>query len=183
MQSSLYSVSINSANIHRLSWVSSASRRISPESFKLFCPKTPLKPISVSNSVRTSFNFQKDFYFKEENQNLETREPELGEPVIAYYLPIVVRKSGTVLRYYWDGDGLKLVSLDGNSFSLRDFCVDFEDAVRKLVRICGYALRDFLLPREVSENYIQYVKWKFFHRVFSSALQVLATQVFVQGVS
>lgn len=49
--------------------------------------------------------------------------------------------------------------------------------MRKLVRVCLAAIRNFFLPREVCENYLEYVKWKLLHRVFSSALQVLATQV------
>ncbi|CAI9110066.1 OLC1v1010029C1 [Oldenlandia corymbosa var. corymbosa] len=182
MQSSLlYSVSSNSANFHLL-WASSPYKFPSPKPAKLVCPKTLLKPLSVSNSVRTSFNFQKDFDFEGENQNLKFEEPDKGQPGNSYHLPIVIRESGTVLRYSWDGRSLKLVSLDGKSFSLWDFVVDFEDAARKLVRICGSALRDFFLPREVSENYKQYVKWKFLHRVFSSALQVLATQAMFRAI-
>ncbi|XP_059661614.1 protein root UVB sensitive 4-like isoform X1 [Cornus florida] len=38
------------------------------------------------------------------------------------------------------------------------------------------------LQREISGNYLEYVKWKFFHRVFSSALQVLATQALFQAI-
>lgn len=177
MQSRLNSVSNNSANFH-FSWVSRASKFPSLRPVKLASYKTLVKPLSVSNSVRTSFDFRKDFDFKEENQNLKLQEPQKGRPGNSYPLPIVICNSGSVLRYSWDGNGLKLVSLDGNSFSLWDFCVDFEDALRKLVRICCSALRDFFFPREVSGNYMQYVKWKFLHRVFSSALQVLATQVF-----
>ncbi|KAF5932096.1 hypothetical protein HYC85_028267 [Camellia sinensis] len=43
-------------------------------------------------------------------------------------------------------------------------------------------LRNFFLPREVSENYLEYVKWKFLHRFFSYALQVLATQAMFQAI-
>lgn len=73
---------------------------------------------------------------------------------------------------------MKLVSVEGvGHFSLRDFSGNFEDVVSKFCGVCGAAVRNFFLPREVSENYLEYVKWKFLHRVFSSALQVLATQV------
>lgn len=86
---------------------------------------------------------------------------------------MVIRRSGSVSRYLWDGEDLKLVSLDGSAFSFDDF----EDGFRKLFRICSGSIRNFFLPREISGNYLEYVKWKFLHRVFSSALQVLATQV------
>ncbi|KAK4488349.1 hypothetical protein RD792_004107, partial [Penstemon davidsonii] len=116
-------------------------------------PKTSLKPLALSNSLKTSFKSNNHEYQKEENFNL----------------PIAVRHSGTVSRYFWDGKQLGLVSVNGvNSFSWWDFSLNFEQGVR-----------NFFLPREVSENYIQYVKWKFLHRVSSSALQVLATQVLI----
>jgi hypothetical protein len=53
----------------------------------------------------------------------------------------------------------------------------YEDNDDGLFRVFGCIVRDFFIPREVSENYMDYVKWKLLHRVFSSALQVLATQV------
>lgn len=174
MQSILYTVSSNSTTFH-FSWASRYSRLPSPKPPRPISPKNLLKPLTLSNSLKTSFNFQKDFDFKEENQNLKNQEEE--QPGVCYRLPIVIRNSDSVLRYFWDGSGLKLVSLDGNSFSLWDYCLNFEDTARKLVRICGSALRNFFLPKEVSGNYLEYVKWKFLHRVFSSALQVLATQV------
>ncbi|KAL3526721.1 hypothetical protein ACH5RR_011377 [Cinchona calisaya] len=182
MQSTLYTVTSNSTNFH-LSWASRQSKLHSPKPPKPINPKPLLKPLTLSNSLKTSFNFQKDFDFKEENQdNLKNQEQVQDQPRICYRLPIVIRDSGSVLRYFWDGSGLKLVSLDGNSFSLWDSCLNFEDAARKLARICGSALRNFFLPREVSGNYLEYVKWKFLHRVFSSALQVLATQAMFRAI-
>ncbi|KZV27509.1 protein root UVB sensitive 4 [Dorcoceras hygrometricum] len=86
---------------------------------------------------------------------------------------------GTVSRYVWDGRELKLVSVDG----MNRFCFwDYEDGVRKLGGFCGSAVRNFFLPVEVSENYLEYVKWKFLHRVFSSALQILATQAMFRAM-
>ncbi|KAE8655999.1 Protein root UVB sensitive 4 [Hibiscus syriacus] len=45
----------------------------------------------------------------------------------------------------------------------------------KVSRYFGMGI-DLFIPKQASVNYIGYVKWKFLHRVFSSALQVLATQ-------
>lgn len=70
------------------------------------------------------------------------------------------------------------MSFDGNSSNLWDF----EDGYRKLFRICASGVRNFFLPREISGNYLEYVKWKFLHRVFSSALQVLATQAMFHAI-
>ncbi|XP_054824695.1 protein root UVB sensitive 4 isoform X2 [Prosopis cineraria] len=41
---------------------------------------------------------------------------------------------------------------------------------------------DFLIPQQVADSYMDYVKWKFLHRVFSSALQVLATQAMFKAI-
>lgn len=175
MQSSLCGVSISSTNYHYC-WPSHRHRISIIRTAKNLNSKSPYKPLIISNSLKTSFNSHNDFYFREENfKNPE--EEESNQFGVSYRLPIVVRNSSSVLRYFWDGNKLKLVALDGNAFSLWDFCSDFDDGFRKLVRNCATALRNFFLPREVSPNYLEYVKWKFLHRVSSSALQVLATQV------
>lgn len=83
-------------------------------------------------------------------------------------LPFVVRSSTKVTRFFWNGGCLEMVVVDGGSDC------SGEDG---LVRVFGSVVRDFFIPRDVTENYMEYVKWKLIHRVFSSALQVLATQV------
>ncbi|CAK8576611.1 unnamed protein product [Lathyrus sativus] len=88
-------------------------------------------------------------------------------------LPFVVRSPTKVTRFFWNGGGLELVVVDGGSGS------SDEDG---LVRVFGSVLRDFFIPREVTENYMDYVKWKLVHRVFSSALQVLATQAMFTAI-
>ncbi|KAL2528453.1 Protein root UVB sensitive 4 [Forsythia ovata] len=141
-------------------------------------PKTSLKPLTLSNSLKAS-SFNNEFQ-EEEKLKLNLNNSSNEEKVS---LPVVIRHSGTVSRYFWDGNDLKLVSVDGiNAFSLSDFSLDFGDGVRKLSRLCGSAVRDLFLPREVTENYLGYVKWKFLHRVFSSALQVLATQAMFRAI-
>lgn len=82
-------------------------------------------------------------------------------------LPFVVRSPTKVTRFFWNGGCLELVVVDGGSGCSED----------GLVRVVGSVVRDFFIPRDVTENYMDYVKWKLIHRVFSSALQVLATQV------
>ncbi|KAK9049268.1 hypothetical protein SSX86_031764, partial [Deinandra increscens subsp. villosa] len=120
------------------------------------------------NSLKTSFQFE----FEEEKLRTELK-PTL--------LPVVIRQSDGVSRYFWDGNDLKLVSIDGKPFSLGNFD-DLGDGGRRLFRSCSLGVRNFLFPREVTENYFQYVKWKFLHRVFSSALQVLATQAMFRAI-
>jgi len=89
----------------------------------------------------------------------------------------VIKNDGKVYRYFWDGgSSLGLVCVDNEDPPM---CFHgFDDGARRLIRVCGEGVRDFFIPKLVSENYIDYVKWKLLHRVFSSALQVLATQVF-----
>lgn len=95
---------------------------------------------------------------------------------------MVIRQPGGVLRYFWDGGELKLVSVDGKSSNLWSAFWDFEDGYRRLFQILGSGVRNLFLPRDISGNYLEYVKWKFLHRVFSSALQVLATQAMFRAI-
>lgn len=133
-------------------------------------PKTSVKPLlAVSKPPNISLSFNHEYQDEEKVKpfHLNQESPE------NFDLPVVIRRSGTISRYFWDGKELQLVSVDGdNQFSVWSFY-----GMRKLGGVCGAAVRNFFLPREVSENYLEYVKWKFVHRVFSSALQVLATQV------
>lgn len=133
--------------------------------------KTSIISPGVSTSLKTSLNFGEEKFNKQQE-----------ETTLPFYLPVSVRKSDSHSRYIWDGKDLKLVSVDGNSFSISDFDSNFEDTVHKLVRICVSAIRNFFLPRQVSRNYLEYVKWKFVHRVSSSALQVLATQAMLRAI-
>lgn len=143
--------------------------------FKPINPKTSVKPLALSKSSNISLSFDHEYRDEEKIKPLYFNQdtPE------NFDLPVVIRHSGMISRYFWDGKELQLVSVDGNSQSS---ILSFEDGMKKLGRFCGDAVRNFFLPREVSENYLEYVKWKFLHRVFSSALQVLATQVFTLQV-
>ena len=72
---------------------------------------------------------------------------------------------------------MELLCVDEEEDDSTSFCLGLDDGFWKLIRLTSSAAKDFFLPKQVSDNYISYVKWKFLHRVFSSALQVLATQV------
>lgn len=96
------------------------------------------------------------------------------------HLPIVIRNSGRVSRYLLKGDSLELVCVDEDDdgdYSASFSALGLDDRFSKLIRLSSSAAKDFFIPKQVNDNYISYVKWKFLHRVFSSALQVLATQV------
>lgn len=164
MQSALYATS----NSHQflLSWKTLETQFTTRKPVPSWKLRTCFKAPTFTNSLRTSI------------------EPEegLGEepgPASSGRLPVVIRRSGRVSRYFWDGDCLQLVGVDACASS---FGFDFDDGCRKLYRICSSAVRDFFIPKQVSGNYMSYVKWKFLHRVFSSALQVLATQVLTYGL-
>nr|GMD83864.1 protein root UVB sensitive 4 [Ipomoea batatas] len=135
---------------------------------------TSLKPFTAANSLKTPVNFGCCFG-EEEDFNLDY-------PFAPSRLPVIIRQPSGISQYFWDGNELKLVSLDGKSLTLSDFCLNFEQGFQRLVRVYGSAVRNFFLPKEVSENYLEYVKWKFVHRVFSSALQVLATQAMFRAI-
>ncbi|XP_042066065.1 protein root UVB sensitive 4-like [Salvia splendens] len=141
-------------------------------------PKTSLKPLAVSKPSSIPFKFNHEYQEEEKIKPLHFGR----ESPKKFDLPVVVHRSGTILRYYWDGHEMQLVSVGGVSqFSIWKFS-SFEDGMKKVGRVCGVAIRNFFLPREVNENYMKYVKWKFLHRVFSSALQVLATQAMFRAI-
>ncbi|KAI9165560.1 hypothetical protein LWI28_016279 [Acer negundo] len=141
----------------------------SPDFFSKTLKFVPKKTLFFTcNSLRTSINY-------EPGESLD----EGPKPTGHTKLPVVVRGSGRVSRYFWDGNCLQLVNVDGGALS---FSFDFDDGFRKLFRICSLSVRDFFIPKQVSENYMGYVKWKFLHRVFSSALQVLATQAMFRAI-
>ncbi|GAB2282543.1 Protein root UVB sensitive 4 [Dionaea muscipula] len=120
------------------------------------------KAFPISNSVKTT----KDFDLKQFHEKGEKPGSKTG-------LPVEISESGRVSRYFWNGNCVELICLDGDSAGS---VWNFEDGLRKWATTCGSGIRDFFIPKQVGENYIDYVKWKFLHRVFSSAIQVLATQ-------
>ncbi|XP_048139280.1 protein root UVB sensitive 4 isoform X3 [Rhodamnia argentea] len=138
-------------------------------------PLTPIskKPRIVINSLRTPLH--------SDPEEDKLRGEGFGPTSLpaAAKLPVVIRKSGKVSRYVWDGDCLRLVSVDGGAAS---FGLDFDGGVRELGRACGVFVRNFFIPKQVSASYMDYVKWKLLHRVFSSALQVLATQAMFRAI-
>ncbi|XP_016502003.2 protein root UVB sensitive 4 [Nicotiana tabacum] len=160
-----------SKNICSFSWIPDKPNIPKPKTDIPNNPKTSITPPAVTKSLETSLNFG------EEKLNNKQEIPN-----VPYYLPVLVRNSDNLCRYIWDGNDLKLVPVDGNAFTLSDFYCNFEDTVQKLVRICVLAIRNFFLPRKVSSNYLEYVKWKFVHRVSSSALQVFATQAMLRAI-
>ncbi|RAL43603.1 hypothetical protein DM860_017346 [Cuscuta australis] len=130
--------------------------------------KTSLKPYTPRNSLKTDY-LSTGYATGESERNRE-------QPSTPSRLPVVIlRSGGGISQFFWDGDELNLVSLDGKAPSLSELCYNFE-AVQSFFRVYVSAIRDFFLPRDMSGNYLEYVKWKFVHRLFSSSLQVLATQ-------
>ncbi|XP_056158763.1 protein root UVB sensitive 4 isoform X2 [Syzygium oleosum] len=140
-------------------------------------PRTPIsrKPgLIATSSLRTPLHSDpEEDKLREEKGFGPTSLPAAGK------LPVVIRKSGRVSRYVWDGGCLRLVSVDGGAAS---FGLDFDGGVRELGRACRVFVRDFFIPKRVSATYLDYVKWKLLHRVFSSALQVLATQAMFRAI-
>ena len=137
---------------------SSATKKLVPSNRKLF-----FKEVTAYSSLKTSFDYESD-----------GSTEEGPEPASAVCLPFVIHSSTKVSRCFWDGEYLKLVSVDGSASS---FNFNSDNGFHKIFKICSLVVRDFFIPRQVTENYMDYVRWKFLHRIFSSSLQVLATQV------
>lgn len=79
----------------------------------------------------------------------------------------MIKSPTKVSRFFWNGNCLQLVTVEGGA-------VNSDDG---LFSVFGSVVRDFFIPTQATGNYLEYVKWKLLHRVFGSALQVLATQV------
>ncbi|KAL0745070.1 hypothetical protein Bca101_100922 [Brassica carinata] len=86
-------------------------------------------------------------------------------------LPIVIKRSGRVSRYFLKGDSLELVCVDEDDDDTTSFGLDI--GFLKLIKLSYLAAKDFFISKQVGDSYISYVKWKFLHRVFSSALQAM----------
>ncbi|KAE8707067.1 Protein root UVB sensitive 4 [Hibiscus syriacus] len=130
--------------------------------------KASLKSPSLASSLRSQITYELEGGVN--NDGIESSNPTK--------LPVVIRRYGKVSRYFWDGNRVQLLSVDGGGSSGASFCFNLD----KVVEASSLAVRNFFIPKQVSENYTGYVKWKFLHRVFSSALQVLATQAMFRAI-
>ncbi|KAL2569455.1 hypothetical protein AAZV13_18G128900 [Glycine max] len=146
-----------------------------PTSCHLPNPKQPtpinqnpiFRRFSAFSSLRTSLDCVSDGRVEKGSSSSSSLPP----PPIR--LPFLVRTPARVSRFFWTGNCLQVaVSVDGGRAAAASG-VDFDD---RWLRACGSVVWDFFIPRGVTGNYVEYVKWKLLHRVFSSALQVLATQ-------
>ncbi|EOX91264.1 hypothetical protein QUC31_003025 [Theobroma cacao] len=159
MQSTLYYTPSNSHHFP-LPWKS-------PKNPISRTPKFSLKLLTLTNTLRTQITYELD-------GGLNDR-PAPSKPA---QLPIEIRRYGKVSRYFWDGNRVLLHSVDGGGGAAASFFFNFD----KVVEVSSLAVGNFFIPKQVSENYMGYVKWKFLHRVFSSALQVLATQAMFRAI-
>ncbi|XWS45337.1 hypothetical protein CRYUN_Cryun15aG0127800 [Craigia yunnanensis] len=159
MQSTLYYTPPNSHHLP-LPWKSARN----PTSRT---PRLSSKILTLNNSVRNQITYELEGGV---NEGLESSNPA--------QLPLVIRRYGKVSRYFWDGNRVQLLSLDGFGGYGASFCFNLD----KVVEVSSLAVRNFFIPKQVSENYKGYVKWKFLHGVFSSALQVLASQAMFRAI-
>ncbi|KAM4123055.1 hypothetical protein ACB094_01G130600 [Castanea mollissima] len=153
-------------------WKSLEPNCITRKSIPYYKPQNRFQTRTLTNSLRIPLGYEPE----EDIELLPRPKPKAAPPS---QLPVVIRRSGSVSRYFWDGNRLQLVCVDGGVSSLS---FDFDDGFRKMFRLCSSAVRDFFIPKQVSGNYMDYVKWKLLHRVFSSALQVLATQAMLRAI-
>ncbi|GMY27445.1 protein root UVB sensitive 4-like [Fagus crenata] len=134
-------------------------------------PQNRFKILTFTNSLRIPLGYELE-------EGVEQVFRPIPEPASPSRLLVVmrlqlVRVDGDASSFLFDfNDGFRKMFKLGGALS---FSFDFDDGFRKMFRLCGSAFRDFFIPKQVSGNYMDYVKWKFLHRVFSLALQVLAT--------
>lgn len=139
----------------------------SPKNHSFRAHKLSSKILTLNYSLKTPITYELEGGV---NDGFESSNPA--------QLPVVIRRYGKVSRYFWDGSRVQLLSIDGFGGSGASFCFNLD----KVVEVSSLAVRNFFIPKQVSDNYMGYVKWKFLHRVFSSALQVLATQAMFRAI-
>ncbi|OMO56763.1 hypothetical protein CCACVL1_26272 [Corchorus capsularis] len=130
-------------------------------------PKFPSKILTLTDSLRTQITYE-----------LEGGTNDGAAPSKPAQLPVLIQRHGKVSRYFWDGNRIQLLGVGGGGGAATSFGFNFDKAVEASI----LAVRNFFIPKQVSGNYIGYVKWKLLHRVFSSALQVLATQAMFRAI-
>ncbi|KAK4760868.1 hypothetical protein SAY87_005761 [Trapa incisa] len=143
-------------------------------------PKSTPRFPALVGSLRTPLHFESG------EGEREVRKDYLPGGISSVVrLPVVITRSCEVSRYVWDGTCLRLVSFGGSGSdggAVPFYLGDLGDGARRAARASAAAARDFFLPKLVTSNYVEYVKWKFLHRVFSSALQVIATQAMFRAI-
>ncbi|XP_057868477.2 protein root UVB sensitive 4 isoform X2 [Cryptomeria japonica] len=93
------------------------------------------------------------------------------------YVPILVHNKGVSLRYAWDGQYL-LLEKHLKILEAKSFKQFLKDCLRR-VRLIMLSL---FVPEQVTSNYMDFLKWKFVHRIFSSAIQVQSTQAMLLAI-
>lgn len=156
--------------------ISSSSSSMQSVSFSSLHPhrhrRQPFPPSpGLRSTLRTAVNFLPPS--SSSSSIFHGADAHRRSPSSSDLLPVVVRKSGRAYRYKWDGVRLALVPCGCQGFeSARVW-----DRFGELLRLFCSALRGLFVPHKVQPNYLLYLKWKLLHRIFSSALHVLATQV------
>ncbi|KAK4601173.1 hypothetical protein RGQ29_010652 [Quercus rubra] len=138
-------------------WKSLEPNCITSKSIPYYKPQNRFKTLTLTNLLRIPLGYEPE-------EDIELLPRPKPKPAPPSRLPVVIRRSGSVFRYFWDGNHLQLACVDGGVSSFSS------------------AVQDFFIPKQVSGNYMDYVTWKLLHRVFSSALQVLATQAMLQAI-
>ncbi|KAI4385087.1 hypothetical protein MLD38_003149 [Melastoma candidum] len=167
MQPTLYPKSPSPFPKPRIFTRPSEIRRVSRITHLGLPPSLPKSP-TLTCSLRTPVRWEEGFDAPETQSSLE--------------LPLAVKSSGNVCRYVWRGGCLELVRVVDDVARGEEFGGDWFGELRRVGEGCVEAVKAFFLPKQVSGNYLQYVKWKLLHRVFSSALQVLATQAMFRAI-
>ncbi|KAH9301488.1 hypothetical protein KI387_013071, partial [Taxus chinensis] len=159
-----YLCPVSSINSRLLKQGFSANQKLTR---KLPVPLVPKKPFKLNVHACTSHASPN--WLKREHKQQKSSE--------LVYLPILVHKKGVSLQYAWNGQcflsekDLKTREAKSLKHSLKDY-----------VRRARLSISSLFVPDQVPSNYMNYLKWKFVHRIFSSAIQVQATQAMLLAI-
>ncbi|XP_006851816.2 protein root UVB sensitive 4 isoform X1 [Amborella trichopoda] len=124
--------------------------------------------VSLSKDPGLSSGFWSESYEREEEHEF-------------IHLPVVFHQGSRVSQYTWDGKHIKLVGFHEEGLNcIGSLCLG--RVFGNWVEMMNCSARKLFVPQKVQENYMGYLKWKLLHRVFSSALKVVATQAMFRAI-
>ncbi|XP_031480332.1 protein root UVB sensitive 4 isoform X2 [Nymphaea colorata] len=112
----------------------------------------------------------------------EEKQEEEGEKEAEPTCPSIrIHRGDSSSRFVLDGSHLRQAAVDhhGLSFNGSDELVSIFSC---WAEISLSALKKLFIPLKVGPSYMDYMRWKFVHRICSSSLQVLATQAMFRAI-
>ncbi|KAF3786355.1 root UVB sensitive 4 protein [Nymphaea thermarum] len=96
-------------------------------------------------------------------------------------LSIRIHRGDSSSRFVLDGSHLREAAVDHHALSFNG-SDELISIFSRWAEISLSALKKLFIPLKVGPSYMNYLRWKFVHRICSSSLQVLATQAMFRAI-